>query len=73
MNIEFDAEQVMIPHFLYDNEDKEFIKSAMIEFAKIHVGRALKNCLDKYNHSIEEGYEFGSSEIMNAYPLTNIK
>ena len=45
----------------------------MIEFAKLHVEAALKNCLDKYHHASEENYVFGSSEIMNAYPLTNIK
>lgn len=44
-----------------------------IQFAKLHVEAALKSCLEKHNHSIEEDYEFGSSEIMNSYPLTNIK
>jgi len=67
------TEDVMIPYFLYDNEDKDLIKSAMIEFAKLHVEAALKGCLNKYHHSSEENYVFGSSEIMNAYPLSNIK
>ena len=49
------------------------VEKLMIEFAKLHVEAALKNCLDKYHHSIKEGYDFGSSEIMNSYPLTNIK
>ncbi len=49
------------------------IHELMIEFAKLHVEAALKNCLDKYHHASEENYVFGSSEIMNAYPLTNIK
>lgn len=44
-----------------------------IEFAKLHVEAALKGCLNKYHHASEENYDFGSSEIMNAYPLTNIK
>jgi len=45
----------------------------MKEFAKLHVEAALKGCLNKYHHASEENYVFGSSEIMNAYPLTNIK
>jgi len=45
----------------------------MIEFAKLHVEAALKGCLNKYHHASKENYVFGSSEIMNAYPLTNIK
>jgi len=49
------------------------VEKLMKEFAKLHVEAALKNCLDKYHHSIKEGYDFGSSEIMNSYPLTNIK
>jgi hypothetical protein len=53
--------------------EKEIIKLCMIEFAKQHVEKALKNCLEKYHHSIEENYDFGSSEIMNAYDLNNIK
>lgn len=36
------AEEIMIPYFLCDNEDKDLIKSAMIEFAKLHVEAALK-------------------------------
>ena len=66
---------------IIDKYDKEFEKSGspywlkkpMIEFAKQHVEKALKNCLEKYHHSIEENYDFGSSEIMNAYDLNNIK
>jgi hypothetical protein len=49
------------------------IEGIMIEFAKLHVEAALKGCLNKYHHASEENYDFGSSEIMNAYPLTNIK
>lgn len=49
------------------------VEKLMKEFAKLHVEAALKNCLDKYHHSMQEDYTFGSSEIMNAYPLTNIK
>lgn len=50
-----------------------FYKDALKVFAKLHVEAALKNCLDKYHHSIKENYDFGSSEIMNSYSLTNIK
>jgi len=64
------------------------ISEAMIEFAKLHVEAALRGCLNKYHHASENDYVFGttrllfedhnrneytSSEIMNSYPLTNIK
>lgn len=55
------------------NPKNELIKTALLGFAKLHVEAALKNCLDKYHHSMQEDYTFGSSEIMNSYPLTNIK
>jgi len=54
-------------------DDSEITEDLMIEFAKLHVQAALKGCLNKYHHASEENYDFGSSEIMNAYPLTNIK
>ena len=41
------AEDVMIPYFLYDYEDKDLIKSAMIEFAKLHVELALEEASEK--------------------------
>jgi len=56
-----------------DNISLSDCKDRMIEFAKLHVEAAAKNCLEKYHHSIQEGYEFGSSEIMNSYNLNNIK
>jgi hypothetical protein len=49
------------------------VPKKMIEFAKLHVEAALKGCLNKYHHASEENYDFGSSEIMNSYPLSNIK
>lgn len=49
------------------------VRAFAIEFAKLHVEAALKGCLNKYHHASKENYVFGSSEIMNAYPLTNIK
>ena len=57
----------------WDEWDIEEIQNYAKEFAKQHVEKALKNCLEKYHHSIEENYNFGSSEIMNAYDLNNIK
>lgn len=50
-----------------------YLQSLLIEFAKIQVEAAAKNCLEKYHHASKEGYEFGSSEIMNSYNLNNIK
>lgn len=49
------------------------VEKLMIEFAKLHVEATLKACLDKFNNSIVENYSFGSSKIMNSYPLNNIK
>lgn len=49
------------------------VEKLMIEFAKLHVEAALKATLAKYHHASDENYDFGSSEIMNAYPLTLIK
>ncbi len=64
--------------FGVDEQDKVFraaenCKLLAIEFAKLHVEVALKMCLNEYNQAIEHHYEFGSSEIMNAYSLKNIK
>ena len=78
--MKFDAENVMIPYLLYDNEDKDLIKSAMIEFAKLHVEAALK-AADK-DAQIELGHCYScggattlelQNTILNAYPLDNIK
>ncbi len=50
------------------------IEDAMIEFAKLHVEKALKEVskqTEKYmQHSWEDEYKKG---ILNAYPLENIK
>lgn len=78
MEIKFDAEAVMIPHYLYDNEDKDLIKSAMIEFARIHVQRALRAAADNIQY-YQEPYDDSNTRyvdensILNAYPLENIK
>lgn len=80
MEIKFDAEAVMIPHYIYDNEDKDLIKSAMIEFARIHVERALKKASEtKYPYwgtakiSWENRNSTDVDMILNSYPLKNIK
>jgi len=55
---------------------KEKFKSAMIEFAKMHVEQALKEALSKmYIETDLKGKIKGVNEysILNAYPLTNIK
>jgi hypothetical protein len=71
------AEDVMIPYFLYDNEDKDLIKSAMIEFAKLHVEAALKEVTEKLYFRDSDGYVIRSEEsnklVLKSYPLTNIK
>lgn len=87
--MKFDAESVMIPYHLYDNEDKDLIKSAMIEFARIHVERAIKEILEhtrpllltnKHGSSTTGKYAgltntitLNKEQLKNAYPLTNIK
>ena len=47
------------------------IKKAMIEFAKLHVEAALKEA----KNSLKDGYVTPQDEqdVLNAYPLTNIK
>lgn len=73
------TEDVMIPYFLHDNEDKDLIKSAMIEFAKLHVQQALKEaaykseCYNKSKFPGDENWVVDIESILNAYPLTNIK
>ena len=78
MEIKFDAEAVMIPHHIYDNEDQDLIKQAMIEFARIHVQRALRAAVDNIQ-LYQEPYDDDNNQyvdynsILNAYPLENIK
>jgi hypothetical protein len=69
--MEFDAEIVMIPYHLYDHEDKDLIKSAMIEFARIHVERALKEVSESIIFT--EGIDMEDIDVKDFYPLTNIK
>jgi hypothetical protein len=67
------AEDIMIPYFLSDNEDKDLIKSALIEFAKIHVELALKKASENIKLLDDDWNTPDKQSILNAYPLTNIK
>lgn len=52
------------------------IKEAMIEFAKYHVEKALKEASEKAKVDIIpmlKVYNINREEILNAYPLENIK
>lgn len=51
----------------------DMISKLMKEFAQLHVEAALKACLDKFHHASKNNYDFGSSQIMNSYPESNIK
>ena len=52
-------------------KQEEVVTKAMIEFAKLHVEAALKEA----KNSLKDGYVTPQDEqdILNAYPLTNIK
>lgn len=70
------AEEVMIPYFLCDNEDKDLIKSAMIEFAKLHVEAALKQASEKAHIQMDEhdlSCSVNKNSILTSYSLDNIK
>ena len=53
------------------------IKTAMIEFAKLHVQAALKDASEKSTVIRDEEFytisHVNKNSILNAYPLTNIK
>ena len=55
---------------------KEYIKGAMIEFAKLHVEAALKEASEKAYFRDSNGFvcttEENKKSILNAYPLENI-
>ena len=54
-----------------DDEDVNDLAKSHIEFAKLHVEAALKEA----KNSLKDGYVTPQDEqdILNAYPLTNIK
>jgi hypothetical protein len=57
----------------HDMTDKQ--KSAMIEFAKMHVESALKAKIEAIEEHMNDGYSLDEidSFTYNAYPLDNIK
>ena len=70
------TEEIMIPYFLCDNEDKDLIKLAMIEFAKMHVEQALKEASKKAHIQMDEhdlSCSVNKNSILNSYSLDNIK
>ena len=68
------AEEVMIPYFLCDNEDKDLIKSAMIEFAKMHVETALYIASEMADLTDNGRFPYvDKNSILKSYSLDNIK
>jgi hypothetical protein len=63
--------------YVLENDCKEDVKTAMIEFAKLHVESALKNASEKSTVIRDEEFytisHVNKNSILNAYPLTNIK
>ena len=56
--------------YVLENDCKDDVETAMIEFAKLHVEAALKKSARNvvcYNYSVDE------QSILNSYPLENIK
>ncbi len=64
------AEELGNKHYMTDKQ-----KSAMIEFAKLHVKAALKAKIEAMEEHIDGGYSLDEidSFTYNAYPLENIK
>lgn len=74
IKIKHTAEDVMIPYLLHDNDDVDLIKSAMVEFAKLHVELALESAAEKLPHDDRLNQDMiVKQSILNSYPLTNIK
>ena len=68
-----------IDYVLSENDCKEDVENAMIEFAKLHVEAALKKASKKAK-IIDVGIDYAimefvvdKSSILNSYPLENIK
>ena len=57
--------------YVLENDCKEDVENAMIEFAKLHVEAALKAAKEVGNDF--EGNETMNESILNSYPLSNIK
>lgn len=65
------AEELILEHFSEIPSEQEDLEFLMIEFAKYHVQEALKGAseiADDWENSGEL-----APEILNAYPLENIK
>ena len=64
------AEELGNKHYMTDKQ-----KSAMIEFAKMHVESALKAKIEAMEEHMNGGYSLDEidSFTYNAYPLENIK
>ena len=65
------AEELGNKHDMTDGQ-----KSAMIEFAKLHVQAAIKAASENADMKIEkytDDWYIDRSSILSAYPLTNIK
>jgi hypothetical protein len=65
-----------IDYVLSENDCKEDVENAMIEFAKLHVEAALK-AAGENAHTKDVPYtedtEVDKGSILNSYPLENIK
>ena len=68
--------------FILQNRDrfeKISVDQWLIEFAKLHVGPALKaaynnsECVNKAKFSGDQNWQVDEDSILNAYPLDNIK
>jgi hypothetical protein len=66
-----------IDYVLSENDCKEDVENAMIEFAKLHVEAALKAAVinGELTHIkyTENDYCIDEKSIINSYPLENIK
>ena len=62
-----------IDYVLSENDCKEDVENAMIEFARLHVKAALKASANEYYPKELENFELVSGRFIKAYPLENIK
>ena len=64
----------LIDNWLEDNnQEGQTLKDVLVKFVKLHLEAQAKAIIQEQSNSLEDGYDFGSSEIMNAYPLNLIK
>jgi len=68
------AQEVMAKHFIGPETKKSAPIDAMIEFAQLHVQAALEAANEEAKKFIDENEtEEYKPQILNCYPLTNIK